>query len=486
VNPSAAGVQPGDVLAGKYRVERVLGAGGMGVVVAARHLVLDERVALKFLRRETLENADAVARFDREARAAVKIKSEHVARIIDVGRLEMGAPYIVMEYLEGGDLAAWLQQRGALDIEQAVEFVLQACEAIAEAHALGIIHRDLKPSNLFCVRRADDVLSVKVLDFGISKVTGPSQVDASMTRTTAVVGSPVYMSPEQLQSSRGVDVRTDIWSLGIILFELLTGRPPFTADAVTELVIKIAVEPTPSMRDLRSDVPAELEQAVLRCLEKNRELRFQTVGELAMALHDYAPPRARPSIERILRTLQAAGMASRPRSAMTPPSAPQPQVSTTPLPSGPSGRPTDASWGHTGSKSRTRSSAVTVTVGILGLVVGLGVAALVAWRSPGAQRAATSAAAQPSFSRAAAVLSPGGTQAPPAESVNAPATEPAASSDAPAATADASAHAASASSTGSPPPPMPAHSTFAPPPVATHSASTTPSRAPRSHVYDHM
>ena len=146
----------------------------MGVVVAAHHLQLDERVALKFLLPEALGNAEAVARFAREARAAVKIESEHVARVIDVGSLENGAPYMVMEYLEGSDLAAWLRERGPLPVEQAVDFVLQACEAIAEAHALGIVHRDLKPANLFCVAAPDGLLSIKVLDFGISKVRPPA------------------------------------------------------------------------------------------------------------------------------------------------------------------------------------------------------------------------------------------------------------------------------------------------------------------------
>jgi len=200
---TAAGVRPGDVLVGKYRVERVLGAGGMGVVVAAHHIQLDEKVALKFLLPEALQNHEAIGRFVREARAAVKIKGEHVARVSDVGQLENGAPYIVMEYLDGIDLAAWLKQRGALPTELAVDFVLQTCEAIAEAHLLGIVHRDLKPANLFCVQRADGQLIIKVLDFGISKVTTPGAVGHEMTRTNAMVGSPYYMSPEQMQSMHG-------------------------------------------------------------------------------------------------------------------------------------------------------------------------------------------------------------------------------------------------------------------------------------------
>ena len=202
--PDVAGVREGEILAGKYRVDKVLGVGGMGVVVAAYHIELDQRVAIKFLLPEVLDHGEAVARFAREARAAVKIKSEHVAKVTDVGKLENGAPYMVMEFLDGSDLSQWLTQRGALPVEQACEFVLQACEAIAEAHALGIVHRDLKPGNLFVIRRADGVLSVKVLDFGISKTaSGPGSGSAgAMTKTSALMGSPLYMSPEQMQSSR--------------------------------------------------------------------------------------------------------------------------------------------------------------------------------------------------------------------------------------------------------------------------------------------
>jgi serine/threonine protein kinase len=308
---SAAGVREGDVLAGKYRVERVLGIGGMGVVVAAHHLQLDEKVALKFLLPEALGNAEAVARFAREARAAVKIKSEHVARVSDVGQLENGAPYMVMEYLEGGDLDAWLKERGPLPIEQAVEFVLQASEAIAEAHALGIVHRDLKPANLFCIRRADGLLSIKVLDFGISKMADTSRsAPASFTRTSSTMGSPLYMSPEQMRSTKDVDAQTDIWALGMILFELMVGRSAFVADSVMELAVKITTDPTPSIRSFRPDVPEALEAIVFRCLNKERRQRYPNVAELALALLPFAPKRAKSSVERISRVIQAAGLSA--------------------------------------------------------------------------------------------------------------------------------------------------------------------------------
>jgi serine/threonine-protein kinase len=308
---SGAGVREGDILAGKYRVERVLGVGGMGVVVAAHHLQLDEKVALKFLLPEALVNPEAVARFAREARAAVKIKSEHVARVTDVGTLPNGAPYMVMEYLEGGDLAAWLEQRGALPLEQAVEFVLQASVAVADAHALGIVHRDLKPANLFCVRRSDGQLSIKVLDFGISKMTDVgASAPGSMTRTSALMGSPLYMSPEQMRSPKDVDAQTDIWALGVILFELMTGRAAFLADTVMELAIRIANEPTPPIRSFRPDVPLALEAIVAKCLEKDRRLRYRNIAELALALLPFAPTRAKASVERISGIIQAAGLSA--------------------------------------------------------------------------------------------------------------------------------------------------------------------------------
>jgi eukaryotic-like serine/threonine-protein kinase len=362
------GVKEGDILAGKYRVERILGAGGMGVVVAAQHLALDQKVAIKFLLPEVLGNEEAVGRFMREAQAAVKIKSEHVARVIDVGTLDNGAPYMVMEYLEGGDLGAWLEQKGPLPFDQAVEFILQASEAIAEAHGLGIVHRDLKPANLFCVRRADGVLSTKVLDFGISKVTG-SQMSGSamsMTRTSAVIGSPFYMSPEQLRSSRDVDARTDIWSLGIILYQLLTGKTPFTAEALPELFINIVTQPTPLVRSFRPDIPVGLEQVICRCLEKEREGRYLNMAEMATALAPFAPRRARGSVERIRGIIQSSGLSA---TALAPPTS-----SDAGAPINPSAR-TEAAWGQTAASAGATKkwllvggAAVTVTIAIAALV----------------------------------------------------------------------------------------------------------------------
>jgi serine/threonine-protein kinase len=312
-NPEeAAGVREGQVLAGKYRVERVLGIGGMGVVVAAYNVQLDTRVALKFLLPDVLLNEEAVARFTREARAAARIQSEHVARVHDVGTLENGAPYMVMEFLEGVDLSKWLHEWGPLRIDQAVDFIIQACVALADAHALGIVHRDLKPANLFCVRRTDGQFLVKVLDFGISKLTdlahGSNPPGMSVTKTAAVMGTPLYMSPEQAQSAKDVDVRTDIWALGVILFQLLTGNVPFVGEAFGELAVKISTAPTPSLRAYRPDVPPALDAVVGTCLEKARSRRFPSVAELARALLPFAPTSAAGSVQRIAGILLAAGL----------------------------------------------------------------------------------------------------------------------------------------------------------------------------------
>jgi serine/threonine protein kinase len=281
-------LQPGDVLAGKYRVESVLGSGGMGTVFAALHLDLDEIRAVKLMHPMQLENPQAVERFLREARATARLRSEHIPRLYDVGRLETGAPYIVMEVLQGSDLRTLLKTRGMLPLQEAVMYILQACEAIAEAHAAGIIHRDLKPANLFLAKRPDGSPCIKVLDFGISKLLEPGRDGADMTKTLDVLGSIHYMAPEQLKSSRSVDGRADIWSIGIILYRLLTGRLPFHGDTPVAYIMALR-EPFHPPSAFRSDLPGGLDAVVMRCLEKDPEQRVPTIKQLMADLAPFGP-----------------------------------------------------------------------------------------------------------------------------------------------------------------------------------------------------
>jgi len=302
-------VCPGDVLASKYRIERVLGEGGMCTVYAAEHIQLEDWVAVKVLHSEYVDRPDLVERFMREGRFATRIRSEHVVRTFDVGMTPEGIPYLVMEYLVGSDLDALVFSKGAVPQRAAVDYVLQAGEAIAEAHQLGIVHRDLKPANLFLTRRADGSPWVKVLDFGISKlVTHASRRDSALTGTHSIMGSPRYMSPEQMRSSRTVDTRTDIWSLGAILHELVAGSPAFEGDSMPEICAQILQSP---VRPLSASVPKvkpELEAVVLRCLQKDASKRFANMGELAVALRDLGTPAGRASANRIVGIVNTGGL----------------------------------------------------------------------------------------------------------------------------------------------------------------------------------
>ncbi len=280
----------GDVLAEKYRVERVLGVGGVGVVVSATHVTLGQRVALKFLRRSAAEDPDAVERFLREARAVVRLKSQHSIRVLDVGTLDTGVPYMVMELLDGSDFADILEKRGRLPVTEAVAYVLQACEALAEAHAAGVVHRDLKPENLFMTKGVDHRPLVKVLDFGLVKeMNQPTGGDTGRSLTGALaMGTPAYMSPEQIKSTRDVDPRTDIWSMGAVLYELLSGRLPFEAQSLPELIAAIVRDPPRPLGEIAPHVPEGLVAVVARCLEKNPADRYPKIAKLAAALDEFS------------------------------------------------------------------------------------------------------------------------------------------------------------------------------------------------------
>jgi serine/threonine protein kinase len=289
----------------KYLIERELGIGGSGLVVCARHRALDARVAIKFLLPSS-EPARAIARFQFEARAAKRLKNGHVVRIDDIATLESGVPYMVMEYLDGADLDRTLRQtpNRQLPVSDAIDFVLQAGEAVAESHSLGIVHRDLKPSNLFCVHGPDGLPMIKVLDFGISKVTS---APGAITMGGQMLGSPQYMSPEQYESAADVDLRTDIWSFGVILYEFLTGQPPFVGNDPFALRQRVRqMQPAP-MIELRRDLPREVGPIVFRCLEKDPNKRYSNLAELAKALWSCSPPRSRASVACIVRTLESPG-----------------------------------------------------------------------------------------------------------------------------------------------------------------------------------
>jgi serine/threonine-protein kinase len=464
-------VREGEVLAGKYRVERVLGMGGMGVVVAATHLDLHELRAIKLMLPTALENAEAVERFMREARAAARLRSEHVAKVHDVGHLENGAPYMVMEYLSGADLGQVLKQRGPLPAHEAALYAIQVCSALAEAHSSGVIHRDLKPANLFLSQRPDGTPCIKVLDFGISKVTGAGS-DFEMTKTHAVLGSPQYMSPEQMRSSRSVDARTDIWSLGVILYKLVTGKAPFRGQNITELISAVleGAPPAPSTRC--AGLPLGLDDVIARCLARKPEGRYGSVNELAAALLPFAPAGAGAAVDPMARLLASVAPETRARldsvlTTSTPPlrfpssgmiSSATPAPGVTSL-QPPAGEPTQASWGKTSSARSSRSRVVIALAAALGIC---GVLALVIRGVLGRDQPPAEADAAPAI----AVLS-----AAPAVTAPAPRVEPAAPQ--PTASAEPVASAAPRPTTTAPAPATAR-------PIATAPRPTAPAATPKA------
>jgi serine/threonine-protein kinase len=319
------------VLAGKYRIERRIGRGGMAEVYAATHEVLQQTVAIKILLPDVAANSGATARFINEARAAARIRGENVAAVTDVGSLDDGTAFMVLEYLEGEDLEDYAMREGPLPPELAVDFVLQALQALAQAHTQGFVHRDIKPSNLFLSRRHDGATIVKVLDFGISKAPRLNEsTEGHATSTRTVLGSPYYMAPEQARSARSVDPRADQWAVGVTLYRLLTGELPFGGETLTELLLEI-VEATPLRpRSYRPELPEGLEGVVLRCLKKDRAERFANVAELAQALQPFAGADGAANAARISRTMGVARAPLASLSAIGAPRAATPVVAPSP------------------------------------------------------------------------------------------------------------------------------------------------------------
>lgn len=350
-------VKPGRMIAGKYRVERELGRGGFGVVVQARHLAIDQVVAIKVLTpAEDGGWKEDAARFKREAQATAALRSEHVVRILDVDSLEDGSPYMVMDFLEGETLHHTIHTRGPLVAEEAVDHVIEVLAALGEAHGAGIVHRDLKPANVFVTRGAGGTMVAKVLDFGVSKIGAHSGLGAGsqgaqpITKTGAVIGTVAYMAPEQMLDAKRVDARADLFSVGIILYELLTKQTPFGPQTSPTIVTTMLTKPPTPLSALRPDLPPKLERVVMRCLEKQPENRPATAALVAAALAPFASMRARAALEALRR-------APRPTGAAAPPEKGGPR--------------------HLVGARRSRATltiailGAVVTVGLLGLAVGI-------------------------------------------------------------------------------------------------------------------
>ena len=294
----------GSILAGKFRIDGLLGRGGMGVVFAATHLGLGHRVAIKLLLDEAAASPEAVARFEQEAQIVSRLVSPHVVRVHDMGRSEAFEPFIVMELLEGYDLANLIARPSQLTIQVAVELVLEAALGVSLAHASGLVHRDLKPANLFVARQPDGTSVVKVLDFGLTKLVRPG--DAGLTQSAASFGTPQYMAPEQIMSAKHVDARCDQHALAMILYELLTKQPPFVAPTPAALTVTIVTKPAPSARLSRGDVPRGLDEVLLRAMAKKPGGRFADLGAFARALVPFASQRGAALAANTERTLAQA------------------------------------------------------------------------------------------------------------------------------------------------------------------------------------
>jgi len=417
-NMSSTAIAPGTLIEGKYSIGRVIGTGAVGVVYEARNVELDETVALKCLKPEVLSDEVMVARFAREAKAAAAIKSEYVATVHDVGSSPSCGAYIVMEYLDGQDFGHLLGDTGPLNARAAVEYALQVCEALAVAHSKGIVHRDIKPENLLLTDRQGGMQIVKVLDFGISKaaLTGSIfQQEMPLVKTVNLMGTPLYMSPEQIRATDSVDIRSDIWSLGMVLYETLAGQTAFTGQSITEICAAILEhQPTP-LEQFRNDLPPGLSDVILRCLRKDANERYQNVAELALALMPFGPKRSRLNVERAVAVLKGSGLLHadvRVHSTYPPPSPasqsdlppiPFPRPANVPslastMPAGPasSRRRVEAQYDTqqtvaTLDMPRKGSSRVAVASAVVVLLVGLGGIAYLATRGPTPHPAATAA-----------------------------------------------------------------------------------------------
>ena len=464
--------QPGEVLDGKYRVEHLLGEGGMGAVARATHILRRAPVALKFMSGAVLSMPGAVERFVNEGVAASQIDSDHVVKVFDVGRLPSGAPYLVMELLEGCDLGQLLEREGpALPVTRAVHFVIQALRALQTAHVAGIVHRDMKPSNCFVIDKDGEADFVKLVDFGISKVRAEDG-QAHLTRTNSALGTPLYMSPEQARSPRDVDHRTDLYSVGAILYEMLAGRTPYTSDTgeFTEILFKIfTTEPEP-IASLRPDLPDGLAAVVHRALERERDDRFASANDMAEALAPYADERS----HQVLARLRAGRRSQTPgRSSTVTPvveaarATPSEATARTHVSDGDALRPASTAVGVTRESSVTPPQPRARSAGLVVAIAGVVVAAIAGTSLMLVHRGETAPAS--------AVAAPGTPPAPPPPPPSAMAVPP----PAPPATAVVLAP----ESTAAEPPPSAAHAAGTKPaPRASASAPISPGTPPPGQV----
>ena len=445
----------GHTIAGKYRLVRPLARGGMGAVWVAQHAQLDTLVAIKLMDPALADSSDARARFEREAKAAAMLSSSHVALTHDYG-IDGDVPYIAMELLDGEDLETRLTRVGRLGVATTAKIVGQVCKALRRAHDAGLVHRDLKPANIFLARVDDDEV-VKILDFGVAKVTGPTIVD-SATRTGSLIGSPHYMSPEQVRRSRLVDHRTDLWAVGVIIFRCLTGRMPFDGEEVGDVLVGICSDPIPAPSSVEASLGKDVDDFVQKALDRDINGRFQSARELAhacYALGDADAPDS-PIVERLtspdLATVAAPVPIAAPRAITSGTLAPSDTSLVIPV----------KRRGH---------------AGVLGaLAVGLAILGLFAARPPSLR----APPGPPDSGIAAHVASPGPARVEPApEPIRAPAPVPAPAASAPAAPmVTASATAAIG------PPPRKDHLAPRAPDRPKPEATSTPKKEPADKPYD--
>ena len=402
----------GQIVGDRYRIDALIGSGGMGAVVSATHVELGQRVAIKFL----LDvRSQTVARFEREGRLLVQLKSPHVARVFDVGVMDDDTPYIVMEHLEGQDLADLVGAVGRVPYEEVVDYVLQASDAIAEAHALGIVHRDLKPANVFLAKDRRGVRTVKVLDFGISKLihgADGAPTSSDLTSEGVAIGSAGYMAPEQIDNARDVDVRADVYSLGALMYALVAATPPHKGDSPFAILAEMTSKPLTPLRSWVPEVPADFAAVVERCLAVAPGARWPTVAHLARALAPFATARGKLYVKQICATLgtePAKTVESVDTVALPAPQGAPPHRSVPPGPEAtlasheahltvppfaPSASPSTFVSGTTGTTARRRASTLALT-----LAGGLGVIAVIfagtAWRTFKSARGTSDETVQP-------------------------------------------------------------------------------------------